>query len=334
MRSLRLNTEFLIVGAGAAGCTLAWLLRQAGRDVLVIELHDTRSKDKLCGGALGDDGLRAIEDIFGKDALTELSPTYPPCLRSRCLDRETVCDLPFATLPRKRLDDWLLARCIAAGAEIRDLTRLESIDEKARMATCEDLRDNCSMQIGYDTLIGADGAASSVRRLLTGHGQRLAVAVEGTAPLAGDDIVLEYSPARLGYCWYIPTDTAANAGCMLYEGAAADCREWLGSFCGELGVPLSNLRGAPIPTGDDVLLRVGENAFLAGDAAGLVRPCDGGGISYALLSARNLASSLLGGTPYEEAMRPLVEDIARTAVKRKSWFFCTALQIASQGHAW
>lgn len=38
------DVEFLIVGAGAAGCTLAWLLRQAGREVLLLELRDAREK--------------------------------------------------------------------------------------------------------------------------------------------------------------------------------------------------------------------------------------------------------------------------------------------------
>ena len=59
------RAEVLIVGAGLAGCVLAWLLRQAGHDVLVVELCDLREKDKLCGGILAVEVVRMIEDIYG-----------------------------------------------------------------------------------------------------------------------------------------------------------------------------------------------------------------------------------------------------------------------------
>ena len=333
-RGLALHAEHLIVGAGAAGCTLAWLLRQAGRGVLVLELCDAQVKDKLCGGALGVEAVDEIEAIFGEGVLAELAPARPPHLRNRCLEREVVTSVPFVTLPRKRLDDWLLARCEAAGVEVRDRVRLVSIDEGARVATCENLRTGEAMQIGYDVLVGADGASSAVRRLLAGRRQRLVAAIEGPVLPACEDVVFAHLPAKPGYCWHIPTGDAANAGCMLHGGSAADCRAWLSDFCEDLGVSPALLRGAPIPSGDDVLLRAGKEAWLVGDAAGIVRPLDGGGIHYALTSARLLAASLLGGDPYEEAMRPLVEDIAQMAAEKEMSFFLLPLGIARKGRTW
>ena len=328
------HTEFLIVGAGAAGCTLAYLLRRAGRDVLLLELHDAQTKDKLCGGVLGTDALHEFNAIFGEDALAELEPIYPPYLRNRCQDREFATAITFAAVPRKRFDDWLLARCLSAGVQIRDRMRLVSIDEQAHMVTCDDLRSGETVQFGYGSLIGADGATSAVRRLLTGRSQRIAISLEGPVPPVGEDVIIAYDLKRLGYCWYTPTGETANAGCMLYEGAAAACREWLAGFCGELGVSLPQLRGAPIPTGDDVLLRVGGDAWLVGDAAGLARPVDGGGIYYALTSARRLATALLGGVPYEKSMHRLVEDVAQMADKRDGWYLINALAISREGSEW
>ena len=330
---MRTHAEHLIVGAGAAGCTLAWLLRQAGRDVLVLELQDAQTKDKLCGGALCGEAVRAIGSVFGEDAVAQLAPFSPPHMRSRCLDREIVGGTTIATLPRKRLDDWLLARCVEAGAEVRGRVRLTSIDKASHTVTCEDARTGETLRLGYDVLIGADGAASATRRLLTGRQQRLATAIEGPVPLLGEDILLAYHPGQAGYCWYIPTGEAANVGCLLHAGSAADCRAWLVTFCADLGVALPALRGAPVPSGDDVLLHAGENAWLVGDAAGLVRPFDGGGIHHAFASARALASALLGGEAYEAAMQPTIEGIAQAAATCGQAYFLTSLGIARTGQS-
>ena len=334
MPQLRKHAEFLVVGAGAAGCTLAWLLRQAGRKVLLLELRDAREKDKLCGGVLSDDVLRVLEDVFGSGSLAELEPLRSSRLRSRCLDHEIVSNTSFTTLPRKRLDDWLLARCLVAGGELADRMRLETIDERTHVVTCVDLRDGEAMRIDYDTIVGADGASSAVRRLLTGRSQRLAVSAEGYVPPTGSDIVLAYHPAQMGYCWYIPADEVANVGCMLYEGSVAAYRAWLADFCEGVGTRPSRLRGAPIPTGDDVALRVGREAWLVGDAAGLAWPTNGGGILYAFESARSLATSLLGGVPYEDAMSDLVDSFERAAAGRDAWYFAHVLRIARHGQAW
>ena len=326
--------EFLIVGAGAAGCVLAWLLRRAGREVLVLELRDMQEKDKLCGGVLGREAVVELQTIFGADALAELALTYPPHLRNRCLDRETISRIGFATLPRKRLDDWLLARCLEEGAKVRDRMSLLSVDERTRVVSCANLRSRETVRIGYDTLVGADGATSAVRRVLLGQRQSVAVSFEGTVPCTGDDLVFVYHPLRMGYCWYIPVGEAANVGCMLHGGTPDECRAWLGEFCASLGLGVPALRGAPIPSGDDVCLCAAEHAWLVGDAAGLARPFDGGGIHLALGSARLLAEALLGGASYEEAMRPMLLGLTQAASHLERGYFLNALHIARAGHPW
>lgn len=330
--AVHLNAEYLIVGAGPAGCALAWQLRQAGCDVLVVERHDAATKDKLCGGALGVSALRMIEALYGRETQQQLALTCSSRLVMRSFNHEIVNDIQYATLPRKRLDDLLLARCMQAGANVRDNTRLVSLDEQSHLATCADRRTGESVHIHYGSLIGADGAASMVRRLLTGRQQRFAVSIAGSAPLASDDIICDYHPAHRGYCWHIPNDSEASVGCMLHGGSAQDCRTWIADFCESLGIDQPNLRGALIPSGDDVLLRAGEDAWLVGDAAGLIRPIDGGGIHYALQSAYLLASSLLGETPYEQAVRPILDAMAEDAEKRESCYIFRSILITQKGH--
>ena len=58
----------LIVGAGLAGAALGFLLREAGDDVLLLELLDAKEKDELCGGMTNATGVEEFEKIFGSNS--------------------------------------------------------------------------------------------------------------------------------------------------------------------------------------------------------------------------------------------------------------------------
>lgn len=328
---MRLSSECLVVGAGVAGCAFGYLMRQAGHDVLMLELRDARTKDKLCGGILGTPSLAGLQFIYGAEALDEIGLTYVPHLRSRSFEREFVAPVRFATVERKLLDDWMHARYLDAGGALRDRVRLVGIDEERHVATCVDQRTHERLELSYGTLVGADGATSAVRRLVTGRRQRVIASCEGHVAPRSEDIIFAYRLASLGYCWYIPAGRVSNVGCISYNEDMRSCRTWLAEFCEGLGIELPALRGAPIPTGDDVLLRAGTDIWLIGDAAGLISPTDGGGIHFALRSASRLAASFDGGEPYEEAMRFSCDYMAEGAAQRDRRYLLTILSILKLG---
>ena len=179
MTTRELRVEYLVVGAGAAGCTLGYLLRQAGADVLLLEICDLATKDKLCGGALGTEAVEYTKDIYGEQAFEELNAGRSPFLVRRMLDYAHTTSCGFATITRKRFDDWLLAQYVAAGGKTLDRIRLDSVDPTSHLAICTDLRTRETLRITYSTIVGADGASSAVRRLLTGRKQRIVVSVQG-----------------------------------------------------------------------------------------------------------------------------------------------------------
>ena len=313
-RASALETDYLVVGAGFAGATLGFLLRQVGARVLCVELRDAATKDKLCAGLMMSTTLREIADLFDGDlpALVGASEALP--WRNRCLGRESEGGRGTLSVGRKRLDDLCLARFAEAGGVVRDRVRLVSVDEGAREARCLDLRSGDPFIVRYGELVGADGALSCVRRLLTGRHGRVMVSFQGTVPARPErEIVMGLSPGAGGYCWYAPAAERATVGCYFPKLGAAEGRKLLGDFCGELGIALPALRGAPIPFGDDPLLRAGEHAWLVGDAAGLADAITGGGIHLALSSVRFLAASFGGGTPYEEAMAPTLRQLGASA---------------------
>ena len=306
-----LECDVLIVGGGAAGCVLGYLLRNAGLNVLIAELRDAKSKEKLCAGLLDPFACNEIETVYGPGALDELGMLAIPAIRGICQGVALERPIAMHALPRKDLDDWFMRRFLKSGGRVADRLKLIAIDKGTQRARFRDLRNDTMVQVDYRTLVGADGASSAVRRILTGRKQRVCPSLEGVVPMTENAFVMSLAPGKLGYCWYIPRGADATVGCAYHGKSALECRELLSLFCTEMGIEMPALRGAPIPEGDDVMLRADEHAWLVGDAAGLILPLYGGGIQYALYSARKLAESLTGGTPYEQSMSWVLKDIAR-----------------------
>ena len=305
-----LETEVLIVGAGFAGSVAGYLLKNAGKDVLAVELRDAHAKDKLCAGMMPEKLMRHFDSLYGEGSVEALSPLRLDETVSTVNGIEARSEDYMCALPRKRLDDFCLSRYLEAGGRLIDCVKLKSIDETRKTAVFHDLRAGGEVEVHYGMLVGADGAASAVRRILNGDRQRAVFALEGVVPLVRTEVVFEYALFVGGYCWYIPRGEDATVGVGIFSGIAkkADCEKWLAEFCEKLGVEMPPLRGALIPRVGDIALRAGEDAYLIGDAAGLVNDM-GGGIHLAFMSAWHLADSVQSGSSYEEAMASMVDQL-------------------------
>lgn len=313
------QTDVLIVGAGPAGCALGLLLRRAGMDVLIAEAREARDKDKLCGGALTQGACSLLTDFYGEEVLGELRTRRTDWMVRHTFEASVRMPFIFHVLPRARLDAYCLRRYQEEGGRLADGARFVDLDRDAQVATFRDARTGEKSRIRYRTLVGADGAGSAVRRVMCGRFPRTTIALQGIAPsasgVAADEVVSDQRMDEHGTCWYIPHEVGAVVGCLFHHKDGAYARKRLDGFCAMLGIPVPDLRGAPIPTGDDVLLGVGADTWFAGDAAGLIKPSTGAGIDYALHSAQTLAEALLGGTPYEEAMASVVQHVRSEAAR-------------------
>ncbi len=232
--------------------------------------------------------------------------------------------IAFRALPRRRFDDYIRNRYLEEGGQILYHTKVLSVKESEGLAECMDLRTKEKFTVRFWYIIGADGAVSSVRRLVTGRQPRAYLALEAAVPLLHRDTIGSLTKGALGYCWYIPRGEDATVGCgyhQLGDNAYETCRKRLAAFCAEAGVPVPNrFYGAFIPEGDDILLHAGKRAYFIGDAAGLNDAFSGGGIHYALLSAQALAAAFAGKASYEEAMKPYVEFVQKNSKKSKQYY--------------
>lgn len=233
-------------------------------------------------------------------------------------------DFTFRSVPRKQLDDYIRNQYLSQDGLLLDRTVVRSIDEEQGIAECIDLRTKEIFGVRFANVIGADGAASAVRRLTSGKAQNVSLALECPVPLMSRDLIIQLETGAIGYCWYISRGKDATVGCCyhdLEQDAVRICRQRLSDFCATIGVALlDKIPGALLPKGNDVLLQPGKHSFLVGDAAGLIDAFTGGGIHYALLSAQALAKSITGGPPYEEAMKPHLAFIKKNAENVEKYY--------------
>ncbi len=287
-----------VVGAGPAGARAAELLAAAGREVL---LFDPRAPwEKACGGGIPIHAL----DHFPE--LRELGPEGRWVERARLVapgagELDVEAAAPLLLVDRRILSRFQLERAVAAGA--RHVPR--RIREASPTPTGFRLVDDEGG--GYDVgfVIGADGASSRVRRLLSPALQPVQTPTRGRfVPIPRDaaaELVVSFRDGLPGYIWEFPRGETASVGvCHLEHGVARGALETvLLEHIAEAGASADHpAYGHPIP-----LLRRGDHRrperfggprwALCGDAAGLVDPITGEGIHYALRSGELAARALL-----------------------------------------
>lgn len=196
-----------------------------------------------------------------------------------------------------------------------DRTKLKEIDLTNKVVHCTSVTTGKSFAIRYETLIAADGAASFVRKRLTGRRQSLMPALQGNVGLTEADMILDFADWEEGYAWYIPQpDETAAVGITCWNTESQKSRQMLcsrlSSFLQDHALEAPTLHGAFIPTGKDILLEH-DGVFFVGDAAGLATPRTGAGIRLAILSARKLAECVVAGGDYQKSLNPALEDIER-----------------------
>jgi digeranylgeranylglycerophospholipid reductase len=133
--------------------------------------------------------------------------------------------------------------------------------------------------------------------------------------------------APSGYAWVIPKgpDTA-NVGLGVRAGKLeGNIKDHLRRFCDDLGFEILSYGGGWIPMGGPVKRMVDGTTLAVGDAAGLVMPSNGGGISQAIISgcfaAEAIVAHLESGAPlaeYETKVRASMGKALKNSLRTKN----------------
>lgn len=312
-----LNFETVIVGAGPAGCACALELLRLGHSCCIVDKR-TFPRDKLCGGLFTDKASKALEGIVGTAGLARILKESQCVQESRFVlcngTKEIVSCNPerhIRLVDRRRFDKALLDAVVLEGGMVITGEEIASVDFDSRC-----IKSRSGLEIGYDYLVAADGALSTVRRL-TGdnrkkHHRQPSLCLEINVDVKDyscDGVCIYFGIVPKSYAWTFPKGDKTCIGLVKLPDTDFDVNSTFRKFLEELHV--SNIdsypfKGAMIPIDCCPKRPVyGEHVLFVGDAAGLVQSLTGEGIYYAISSGRDAADSIVGAS----SMRPDVRYV-------------------------
>ncbi len=289
--------DVIVVGAGPAGSSCARRAAELGLSVTVLE-KSTFPRFKPCGGGLTDKALRLLngeQTPVERQRFDTVEIAFDRYLSLLVSARETL----IATTTRAEFDALLARGAEAAGAEVefgRAVTGLTHEGEGVRVRVGSD-----SMTARH--VVVADGARGAGRRmlglspLLMGGGiyVRVFPGTDGLPELPGGRVLFDLTVAKRGYGWVFPKGDHVNIGVFSQRELSARLRRDLDAFVALRGLGAWRSEGPfafPVPIRRPADALGTDRVLFAGDAAGLVNPVTGEGISAAILSGRVAAEAV------------------------------------------
>ena len=290
----------IVVGAGPAGSATAIHLARGGARVLLVE-KARFPRDKPCGGGLTGRAVRMLPCPV--DPVVEhVVDRFELRLRYGAHFERTGAEPMILMTQRRRLDAFLAEQAAAAGADLRDGTRVDSV-----VVTAEGIEVGVNgSRMRAKVLVGADGANGVVAKAV-GLGDEVirGVALEGNVAWSVLDperyrgrAVIELGVVPGGYGWVFPKGDHANLGVGGWGSEGPRLRAHLGRLAAAHGLPLdalSDVKGHRLPMRPLGAAPATGRVLLVGDAAGLVDPLSGDGIYEAFVSAQLAADAILEG---------------------------------------
>src|SRR3982751_3038751 len=207
--------DAIIVGAGPAGSSAAAVLATSGVRVALID-KARFPRDKLCGGLLSARSLGTMRTVFGPQCGYPIEFTSTAATvfdQERRLVRVGNCK-PLHFTSRRAFDASLVQLATSAGATLLEGSAVKALDAAA--GTIE-LDDGSALSAPF--VVGADGAASRVRKLLGVRMDRrgFAVGLEAEVPRTtmGRDITepeIYFGLVEWGYGWIFPKRATVTIG--------------------------------------------------------------------------------------------------------------------------
>lgn len=347
MKVSRFRAEVLVVGAGPSGSALAYHLARKGIDVLLVD-RCRFPRPKVCGDALTPRSVYLLEQIglslgnghqFKDFSQARL---FSPDGKSVALKFRKHGPVSSGRIvPRIVLDHMLVSLASSAGAEFLEETNVIAplYRNGSLGGAIARRKDDRPLDLIAKVVVAADGSAGTLSRRLglasSNSGCTAALGArtyfDGVKAAGGEILVFYCADLLPCYGWIFPmTDGRANVGVAVTKQKlrSSDLREhfryfveaydaarpWLAS-----SRQISPLESFPLKTSIYYDRAYSDGALAVGDAAGLIDPLTGQGLSYALESAQLAADCIRLALQEGDLSRRALRSYGN-ALRSRYWF--------------
>ncbi len=309
--------DVVIIGAGPAGTAAAFDLLVKGLKVLVLDKYEFPRK-KACAGGITPKAYHLFKyDISSliKRECRSVKINSPDKKSFYIKDKNTLCYM----VKREDLDLFSFNRVMEKGVDFQVVKKIESIIQTPSFVEI----NTRGQVIKALYLIGADGANSTVRRLVfKSRFYKNQFALEADVRMDRPDryqMEFDFSRSKNGYYWIFPKDDHVNIGVYSVDSNVGLQTKQLFEYADQrlYSTRLESIKGYPVCTRGFNYKSDSNRILLAGDAAGLAEPLLGEGIYFAVKSGQMAARAILecgglslsAGSRYHKKLKEIQMDL-------------------------
>lgn len=303
-----MHAHTLIIGAGPGGLACAKILAERGLQPLVIE-RKTGIGPKVCAGGITWGGLISrVPEHLAERSFPQQHLKTP--FQSICITEQQPI---IATINREKLGQHMARLAQEAGAEIRTGVMVRKITKNSVLI--QERATGIIQKIRFNTLVGADGSSSLVRRYLRIPSRRLGIGINYQIPGTWDKMEWHLDGSRFGngYAWIFPHAQSISIGAYADRETMHPKRlgKSLIRWAALQGFPLEQHRAQAEYINYDFQGWNFGRTFLVGDAAGLASGLTGEGIYPAIISGEEVARTIATPGHRSTVMDSLIHNHAR-----------------------
>ncbi|QDT32245.1 NAD(P)/FAD-dependent oxidoreductase [Thalassoglobus polymorphus] len=323
--------DAIVIGAGPAGATSAFLLAKSGQKVLLID-KKRFPREKVCGCCLSGRAVQTLSELGLAEVLAGAvnCESFVLGANQRQLRLKTSNGL---TISRSVLDERLAKRAIEAGATFLQEASATILEHPGNIREVAISQDNQRQTVQGKIVLACGGLAHRI--LPDARAEKIAQHNK-----IGFSTILPSSKLYESQTIYMATGPAGYVGLVVLEDGRLNLAAALRSDTirknKNLAAIISDLirsAGFPVPSGIDstewtgtpLLSRrrshvAGERLFILGDAAGYVEPFTGEGMAWAFSSAQaGLPVFLSAIEHWDDKLIEQWEQTYRQAVSQRQW---------------
>ncbi len=300
--------DIVIIGAGIAGAAMINYLSKSNLKICIID-KEQFPKEKLCGGIITRKTFKLLKDFLSDEKIDEVVETKYSKANLVYESNIEFNDLEIGIVNRKIFDEFLFNNGI--NENVTTIFGDGTVDLNTKS---QNIVLSSGEIIHYKKLIAADGVNSLIRKKISkierkNFSYQVTTNIQNIKDEYQNKLNIFFDSNKKGYSWLIQRKIDVIIGIGDISGNT-NIREDFDKLLERVCINIPNkIKGAFLPTGNDISLSFGNNIFFIGDASGIISPITGEGIYYSILTAKILANCILQNKVYSTELKRTIKRV-------------------------